>query len=92
MTRWLRLLVVCVIAGAIVQPVGAYEGVGTMFALGSSGRGLGMGGALLALADDEGCVFYSPASLGRYEGIGITSGSCSTNGIMPRLSKCLLSS
>ncbi len=32
-----------------------------------------MGGAFMALADDEGCAQYSPAALGWYEGIGITS-------------------
>jgi hypothetical protein len=73
MTRWLRVLIVCAMAGALALPVGAYEGVGAIFSLGSSGRGLGMGGAFLALVDDEGAVLYNPAALGRYEGIGITS-------------------
>jgi hypothetical protein len=74
MTRWLRILIVCAMVGVIARPVGgAYEGVGAIFSLGSSGRGLGMGGAFMALVDDEGAVLYNPAALGRYEGIGITS-------------------
>jgi len=73
MTRCLRILLLGLIVGATALPVGAYEGVGAIFSLGSSARGLGMGGAFMALADDEGCVLYSPAALGWYEGIGLTS-------------------
>jgi len=74
MTRWLRILIVCAMVGAVAHPAGgAYEGVGAIFSLGSSGRGLGMGGAFMALVDDEGAVLYNPAALSRYEGIGITS-------------------
>ena len=73
MTGWGRVLILIAIVGAIALPVGAYEGVGAIFSLGSSGRGLGMGGAFMALADDEGCVLYSPAALGGYKGIGVTS-------------------
>lgn len=73
MTRWARALILSAIVGVIAPSVGAYEGVGEIFSLGSSGRALGMGGAFMALADDEGCVLYSPAALGWYEEIGITS-------------------
>jgi len=73
MTRCLCVLLLLLVVGVVVLPAGAYEGVGAIFSLGSSGRGLGMGGAFMALADDEGCVLYSPAALGRYEGIGLTS-------------------
>jgi hypothetical protein len=73
MTRWARTLLLAALVGAIAFPVTAYEGVGAIFSLGSSGRGLGMGGAFMALADDEGCVLYSPAALGWCETIGITS-------------------
>ena len=73
MTRWARALILSAIVGVIAPSVGAYEGVGEIFSLGSSGRALGMGGAFMALAGDEGCVLYSPAALGWYEEIGITS-------------------
>ncbi len=73
MTSWVRALILTAIVGAIALPVGAYKGVGEIFSLGSSGRALGVGGAFMALADDEGCVLYSPAALGWYEEIGITS-------------------
>jgi hypothetical protein len=73
MTKWVRVLTLAAIVGAIALPAGGYEGVGGIFSLGSSGRALGMGGAFMALADDEGCVLYSPAALGWYEEIGITS-------------------
>ena len=73
MIRQLRILILVALLGAIALPVGAYEGVGAIFSLGSSGRGLGMGGAFMGVADDEGCVLYSPAALGWYKGIGVTS-------------------
>ncbi len=44
-----------------------------IFELGSSGRALGMGGAFLALADDESAAFYNPAGLGFLHGIGLSS-------------------
>lgn len=68
-----RVLILTVIIGAMAVPAGAYEGVGNLFSLGSSGRGLGIGGAFMALADDEGSVLYSPAALGWYRKFGITS-------------------
>ena len=73
MTRWVRVLAAVAVVGALSVPAGASEGVGTIFGLGSSGRALGLGGAFMALADDEGCVLYSPASLGWNESIGIVS-------------------
>jgi len=73
MMRWRRAAWVVAIVALMALPGAAYEGVGSIFALGSSGRALGMGGAFLALADDEGCVLYNPAALGWYEGIGLTS-------------------
>jgi hypothetical protein len=73
MNRPVRILVVVVVAGLMSWPAWATEGVGTIFELGSSGRALGMGGAFMALADDEGCVLYAPASLGWNESIGVIS-------------------
>ena len=73
MTRRIRALIVCAVMAAVALPVGAVEGVGTIFSLGSSGRALGMGGAFSALADDEGSVLYSPAALGWREEFGLTS-------------------
>ncbi len=73
MSRWLKALAVVSLVAAMAVPVGGTEGVGAIYSLGSSGRALGMGGAFMALADDEGCVLYSPAALGWVEAIGITS-------------------
>ena len=73
MTRFERILALMVMVGVSALPASGQEGVGAIFSLGSSGRGLGMGGAFMALAADEGCVLSSPAALGWYEGIGITS-------------------
>jgi hypothetical protein len=73
MTRRLGILVLVVVVGGIALSAQSYDGVGAIFSLGSSGRGLGMGGAFLALADDEGCVLCSPAGLGWNRSIGITS-------------------
>jgi len=74
MTRRVRNLVLGVLLVGMI-PIGAmaYDGVGAVFSLGSSGRSLGMGGAFMALADDEGCVLSSPAGLGWVRQIGITS-------------------
>jgi len=73
MRRNVSAWVLACFALLVVFPAGAHEGVGALFSLGASGRALGMGGAFMALADDEGCVLHSPAGLGWCETIGITS-------------------
>jgi len=73
MTRWIGILGVFTLIGMVVLSAGAAEGVGALFSLGSSGRALGMGGAFMALADDEGAVLRSPAALGWTDTIGILS-------------------
>jgi hypothetical protein len=50
-----------------------FANVAAIFQLGPSGRPLGMGGAFLALADDESAAFYNPAGLGWIDQIGLTS-------------------
>jgi len=67
------LIIGWIVVGVIAVGAAAYDGAGTIFSLGSSGRSLGMGGAFMALADDEGCVLSSPAGLGWVKKIGITS-------------------
>lgn len=62
----------------LVSAVGAasvfgHQGVGSLFDLGSSARGLGLGGAFTALVDDEGAVLHNPAGLGWRTNIGISS-------------------
>lgn len=49
------------------------ENVGSAFELGASARALGLGGAFLALADDETAVVHNPAALGTLTGIGVSS-------------------
>ena len=73
MTRWIGILGVFTLIGMVVLSAGATEGVGALFSVGLSGRALGMGGAFMALADDEGAVLNSPAALGWSDTIGILS-------------------
>ena len=47
--------------------------VAALFDLGFGARPLGMGGAFVALADDEGAAFYNPAGLGWSRSIGVSS-------------------
>ncbi len=47
--------------------------VAALFDLGFGARPLGMGGAFVALADDEGAAFYNPAGLGWLRSIGVSS-------------------
>jgi len=51
----------------------ATENAGGLFAIGSSARGQGLGGAYSALVDDESAALYNPAALGWYKGIGLSS-------------------
>jgi len=72
--RILRAIVTGLLAvGLFACLASGFEHVGTLFELGSSARGLGMGGAFTALVDDEGAVLHNPAALGWLEGIGVSS-------------------
>ena len=51
----------------------AFTNVAAIFQLGAGARPIGMGGAFLALADDENAAFYNPAGLGWMDRIGVTS-------------------
>ena len=64
---------ILLLAGAIPMAVWGVENVGGLFAIGTSARAQGMGGAFCALADDEGAVFYNPAGLSWQHGIGLSS-------------------
>ncbi|MFQ5795536.1 MAG: hypothetical protein ACE5JP_10870 [Candidatus Bipolaricaulia bacterium] len=44
-----------------------------LFQIGMGARPLGMGGAFVAVVDDESALFYNPAGLGDLESIGLTS-------------------
>lgn len=46
---------------------------GSAFELGASARGLGIGGAFMALVDDETATIHNPAALGQLDGIGFSS-------------------
>ncbi|MCI2428325.1 hypothetical protein LM595_01970, partial [Candidatus Acetothermia bacterium] len=76
MSRWKKaLLVMSVLIWCLKLPGGANEfaDVAAIFQIGSGARPLGMGGAFIALADDENALFYNPAGLGFNRTIGITS-------------------
>ncbi len=76
MSRWKKaLLVVLVLIWCVKLPGGANEfaDVAAIFQLGVGARPLGIGGAFIALADDENAVFYNPAGLGLNRIIGVTS-------------------
>jgi hypothetical protein len=49
------------------------EFVGSALDLGSSARGLGLGGAFTALVDDEAAVVHNPAALGTLESVAFSS-------------------
>jgi len=46
---------------------------GSAFELGASARGLGLGGAFIALVDDETAVIHNPAALGQLSSAGFSS-------------------
>ncbi|MGB2982352.1 MAG: hypothetical protein WBC63_00650 [Candidatus Bipolaricaulia bacterium] len=74
MSRWARVVAIAsLIAVASVGPALAVENVGGIFAIGTSARAQGLGGAFCALADDEGAVFHNPAGLSWYSGVGLSS-------------------
>jgi hypothetical protein len=52
---------------------GGHEGVGVLFDLGLGARWVGLGGAGIALADDESAPLLNPAGLGWQEGFGVAS-------------------
>lgn len=57
----------------VVAFSGDYANVAGIFELGASARASGMGGAFVAIADDENAVFYNPAGLGWIDGINLSS-------------------
>jgi hypothetical protein len=67
------LVVVCVLLAVVAAGAVAVENVGGLFAIGTSARGQGLGGAFSALVDDEGATIHNPAALGWYEGLALSS-------------------
>ena len=55
------ILSLCMVLPALADD--SYVSTASIFELGVSARTLGMGGAFIALADDEAAVFYNPAGL-----------------------------
>ena len=68
-----RVSVVLLLLGLVAVQAWGFENVGGLVHLGASARGLGLGGAFSALVDDESAIFYNPAALGAYEGVGVSS-------------------
>ncbi len=69
---WIALLIGVVLLGVVGNGT-EYMNVATIFQLGTGARPSGLGGAFLALADDENAAFYNPAGLGWMDRIGVTS-------------------
>jgi hypothetical protein len=61
------------LVGTISTAVCGVENVGGLFAIGTSARAQGMGGAFCALADDGSAAFYNPAGLSWQHGIEMSS-------------------
>lgn len=73
MRRILKATLIGLIFFAVAGSGAQFANVAAIFQLGTGGRPLGMGGAFLALADDETAAFYNPAGLGWLDRIGVTS-------------------
>jgi len=69
---WITLLLGLALF-SIVSSGEGFTNVAAIFQLGPGARPFGMGGAFLALADDENAAFYNPAGLGWMDRIGVTS-------------------
>ncbi len=54
-------------------PTDGYAEVAALFEIGAGARPLGMGGAFVAVANDESAVFYNPAGLRLLQQLGILS-------------------
>ena len=72
MRHGLAVLIV-VFWGVLCCRASEFDNVAGIFELGSGGRPWGMGGAFLAVADDENAAYYNPAGLAWIDGIGVTS-------------------
>ncbi len=67
----ISLLIISVCALAVFA--GNYANVAGIFELATSARASGMGGAFVAIADDENAIFYNPAGLGWIDNISVSS-------------------
>lgn len=73
MRRVMSILVLMIGLSVVTSFASSYGNVAGIFDLSTSARAAGMGGAFVALADDESAVFYNPAGLGWLHNIGLTS-------------------
>jgi len=73
MKRVLLLFLLAVSLSATTTFAGEYGNVAGIFDLSPSARAAGMGGAFVALSDDESAVFYNPAGLGWVRDISLSS-------------------
>lgn len=72
MRRW-RSLPLWVMTGVLIGHLAGSVPVDHAFEMGASARGLGLGGAFVALVDDETAVVHNPAALGMLSSIGLSS-------------------
>lgn len=63
MHRYCTLTLWCWGILAFVAPLQSSSAAAPIFEMGASARAMGLGGAFLAIADDESAVFYNPAGL-----------------------------
>lgn len=73
MKRLLIILLLTAILLTLPAYAGDYGNAAGIFDLSTSARVAGMGGAFVALADDESVVFYNPAGLGWIKNISLSS-------------------
>ena len=65
------MLIISLVAVSVLAS--GYSNVASIFDLSTSARAAGMGGAFVALADDESAAFYNPAGLGWIHSISLSS-------------------
>ena len=73
MRKAMAVFVVMISLLAVASLASEYGHVAGIFDLSTSARAAGMGGAFVALADDESAVFYNPGGLGWIHDISLSS-------------------
>lgn len=71
--KWVVTALVFISLFTVTSLAGEYGHVAAIFDLSTSARAAGMGGAFVALSDDESAVFYNPAGLGWVDNVSFSS-------------------